>query len=111
MKLFDLDVHEENGGVRIAVSGEVDLSAIEELESELAPALARSPDPLVVDLRDVAFLDSSGLRFLLGLNEQAARDGRRFALVAAGDPVERVLELAGIAERLEVVADPAELHG
>ena len=109
MKLFGVELHEEAGGVRVEVSGEIDLSVIEDLESRLAPALERAPDPLVLDLRRVEFLDSSGLRLLIGLNEQTAADGRRFALVAAGDPVTRVLELAGIDDRLEVLSDPAEL--
>lgn len=109
MKLFAIEVHREGSGARVEVSGEIDLSVIEDLERQLAPVLDGAPDPLVVDLRQVEFLDSSGLRFLLALNEQAAAGRRRFALVAAGDPVSRVLELAGVSERLEIVSDPAEL--
>lgn len=110
MKLFGVELHEEAGGVRVEVSGEIDLSVIEDLEGRLAPALERAPDPLVLDLRRVEFLDSSGLRLLIALNEQTAADGRRFALVADGDPVTRVLELAGIDNRLEILRDPAELR-
>jgi anti-anti-sigma factor len=109
VKLFGVALHDENGGVRAEISGEIDLSVIDDLEGQLAPALERSPDPLVLDLREVEFLDSSGLRFVLALNEQAAADGRRFALVAAGDPVMRVLKLAGIDDRLEIVGDPTEI--
>lgn len=109
MKLFGMEVHEEGGGVRVEISGEIDLSVIEDLEARLAPALERAPNPLVMDLRAVEFLDSSGLRLLIALNEQTAADGRRFALVAVGDPVTRVLELAGIDDRLEILSDPADL--
>jgi anti-anti-sigma factor len=109
MKLYDVEVHREAGGVRIAISGEVDLSAIDDLEIALAPALGAQPSPVVVDLRDVSFLDSSGLRFLLALNERTSAGGGRFAIVAAGEPVTRVLELSGVEGRLEIVADPSDL--
>lgn len=110
MKLFGVDLHQEAGGLRAEISGEIDMSVIEDLESRLAPALEQAPDPLVVDLRRVEFLDSSALRLLIGLNERTRADGRRFALVASGDPVTRVLELAGINDRLEIVSDPGELN-
>ncbi len=109
MDLFQARIDQDESGTTVTVSGEIDLSVIAQLEGELAPALAAAPDPLVVDLRDVTFVDSSGLRFLLKLNESAKTDGRRFALVAAGDPVVRVLQLAGVEDRLEIVADPSEL--
>lgn len=109
VRLFEVEIHQASGGATVAVSGEIDLSVIEDLEGRLAPILAESPDPLVIDLREVTFVDSSGLRFLLKLNEGAQADARRFVLVAAGDPVVRVLQLAGVDGRLEVVADPADL--
>jgi anti-anti-sigma factor len=109
VRIFQVDIQQASGGATVAVSGEIDLSVIEELDGHLAPILADSPDPLVIDLRQVTFVDSSGLRFLLKLNEGAKADARRFVLVAAGDPVIRVLQLAGVDGRLEVVADPADL--
>jgi anti-anti-sigma factor len=109
MKLFGVELHEQPGGVRVELTGEIDLSVIDDLERRLAPALEQAPDPLVIDLRAVEFLDSSGLRLLIALNEKTQADGRRFTLIAAGDPVARVLELAGIDDRLEILSDPAEL--
>ena len=104
-----MEIQQSAGGVTVAIAGEIDLSVIADLDTRLEATLAAGPDPLVVDLRKVTFVDSSGLRFLLKLNESAQADGRRFALVAAGDPVVRVLQLAGVEDRLDIVADPADL--
>jgi stage II sporulation protein AA (anti-sigma F factor antagonist) len=109
VKVFEVDVSADGGRAQIKISGEIDLSAIEQLHERVEPTLERDYDVLVVDLRRVEFIDSSGVRFLLALNERAQRDGRRFALVVAGEPVSRVLELAGVQDRLEVVADPGDL--
>lgn len=104
-----MEIQQGNGGVTVAIAGEIDLSVIADLDTRLEATLAADPDPLVVDLRRVTFVDSSGLRFLLKLNEGARAEGRRFVLVAAGDPVVRVLQLAGVEDRLEIVGDPADL--
>ena len=57
-------------------------------------------DELVLDLRGVGFMDTSGLRYTLELNERAERDGWRLRLVRGPRPVQRVFDVAGLAPRL-----------
>jgi anti-sigma B factor antagonist len=56
---------------------------------------------LVIDLRDVTFIDSSALRELLNARESAARDGRRIVLSGVPATVARLLEMTGTAELFE----------
>lgn len=63
----------------------------------------------MVDLRLVTFLDSSGLRLLLRLDERQRSAGGRLVIVQGGRRVARVFELTGAGERLEIVGDPAEI--
>jgi anti-anti-sigma factor len=54
-------------------------------------------------------MDSSGLRSLLTARRRLAEDGRALGLVCGPGPVRRVLEVAGVLDRLPVVDEPAEL--
>jgi anti-anti-sigma factor len=70
----------------------------------------QSEDTVVVDLRDVTFLDSCGIGELVGAQQRAHRDGRRLVVVRReGTPIHQVLRVAELDEALEVTADPHEV--
>jgi anti-anti-sigma factor len=92
---FDIAVHdEENGTRRLRVVGELDLASAPQLRAE-ARRQARAARELVLDLRDVTFMDSTGLATLVGLDEESRNDGFGLA-VLAGDPVRKVIELCSL---------------
>jgi anti-anti-sigma factor len=92
----------------VALSGEIDLASLDPVERELAAAVAEPPPLLVVDLREVTFLDSSGLRLILRLDRGQREAGSRLAVVRGGRRVARVLELTGADEHLDLVDDPEQ---
>jgi anti-sigma B factor antagonist len=94
----------------IELTGELDIAGAAALEQELA-RVERSAESVVLDLRRVAFMDSSGLR-LIAIAAQRARElGRRLALVPGPEQVMRVFEITRMRERLEFVDDPATVTG
>lgn len=98
-----------NGSVAIvAPTGELDLSGATILEAEL-DRLAADPElaGVVLDLRGLEFLDSSGLRLVVLADMQAREAGRRFSLIRGNETVHRVFEITRMSERLEFV-DAAE---
>jgi anti-sigma B factor antagonist len=102
-------VHErEEAGVRvIAVAGELDIATAPELCARLdAGRMSRRPR-MLVDLTEVDFCDSTGLRALLGAASEVRAHGGRFAIVCppAGD-VARLLEVVGAGEWLAIHSDP-----
>lgn len=110
MKLFDVNLSQPGTGrLDAALSGEIDLSTVAELEERLEGSLRDGPLLLVLDLRQVTFLDSSGLRLVLRLDERQRGLGGRMVLVQGARRVERVFELTGAGDHLEIVADPAEI--
>ncbi|MDQ4048511.1 MAG: STAS domain-containing protein [Actinomycetota bacterium] len=110
MKLFDVGIsRRQDGNVSIALSGELDLSTLEQLETALDGSLDGKPEMVVVDLRELTFLDSSGLRAMLALHAGLREEGGRLVLVQGPRRVHRVLELTRADEELEIVADPAEI--
>jgi anti-anti-sigma factor len=90
----------------VALEGEIDLSAVSEVEQRIAAAEAGGPAELILDLRQVTFMDSSGLRVLLGAHHRAEERGGEFAVVRGGEAVERLLEVTGLASRLRLLDEP-----
>lgn len=95
---------EQRGGVTVvAPSGEIDLATADELASALDHG-RRDGSALVLDLRRVPFMDSSGLAVVMRVVE---RLGARFAVVLEeGSPVERLFDLTGVLESLGTFRDP-----
>ncbi len=58
---------------------------------------------VVLDLRGLSFIDSTGLRLLVTLDERAAREGFLLTLVAPAAPVDRTIQLCGLAQVLPFV--------
>jgi anti-sigma B factor antagonist len=90
----------------IALSGELDIAGAADLERELAGVEAGA---VVIDLRGLGFMDSSGLRALTVAAQRAQHAGRRFALVPGAAQVMRVFDVTRMRERLEFVGDPGEV--
>ncbi len=93
----------------IAVSGELDLASTPALEEGFARAEQSGATLLIVDLRALEFIDSTGLGTLIKAHHQAEAAGRGFAVVRGPSQVQRLLELTGLEERLTVVESPEEL--
>jgi anti-sigma B factor antagonist len=106
---FSVALAEHGQATVIKLSGELDLAASPTLERELERALTRPDGPLVVDLRKLEFIDSTGLSVLVRAHQRAGERGRRFVLAGASAQVHRLLSLTGVAERLELAESPEQL--
>ena len=109
MSLFDLQTSDEPYGFRAALTGEIDLSTVEDVESGLRKAIDGGTGAVALDLREVSFLDSSGLRLLLRLHKDMSDAGRRLVLVQGPRRVARVFELTGAEDQFEIVNSPEEI--
>jgi anti-anti-sigma factor len=100
---FDLTVAHEQGTTRLTLRGELDLGTAGQLES----ALAEADGDVLLDLRGLTFMDSTGVRVLL---EAAERDGPRLRIAPPASGDARVtIDQAGIAPLLPLVeAEPEE---
>jgi anti-anti-sigma factor len=89
---------EQHGDAAVVVpTGELDLATAPALEAALRRAFhAAAGGRVVLDLRELEFIDSSGLRTLLTARRQAEDAGAEFSLVAGHRGLERTLEIAGV---------------
>ena len=93
---FSVDVRRESTRAVVRPHGELDLATAPELEARLTDLRGEGFDDLVLDLRGLSFLDSTGLRLLLDNRQRAEQGGWRFSIVDGDQPVSRVLEVSGV---------------
>jgi anti-sigma B factor antagonist len=106
--LFELKISDRPYGLDAALTGEIDLSTIGEVEVGLSE-LDGDAGVVSLDLRGVNFLDSSGLRLVLRLHQQMRDAGRRLVVVQGPRRVARVFELSGVESELEIVESPDDI--
>jgi anti-anti-sigma factor len=61
---------------------------------------------IVLDLRELQLLDSMALRLIMRTQARAQQDGRRLVLVRGPEFIDRILQIAGLREHLELVDEP-----
>src|SRR5436305_13919181 len=97
MSTLSLHTYREPDQVRVEVSGELDLSSALTFEEALRRVEDEcQPDLLVLDLRSLKFMDSTGLRLILSANARAVNRDRKLAIVEGGAAIRRILRLAGV---------------
>jgi len=87
---------QNEGQVRVVATGEVDLSTVERLRATITAAVEPGPSEVVVDLRAVTFLDSTGVGALIDARKQAMTYGSRIRVINPQPVVRRVLEVTGV---------------
>jgi anti-sigma B factor antagonist len=95
--------HAGDGEVRVAPTGELDISTVPELQEALTRA-RQGGRRLVVDLRGLEFMDSTGLTLLTRWSLAAERDGFSLALVPGNDRIQRLFEITRLITHFSFVA-------
>jgi anti-anti-sigma factor len=90
----------------VELSGELDISTSPDLEKELLRIDRQGPPTVVIDLRALIFMDSTGLRTLMAADARTRERGGRLVVVPGPPSVQRVFQIAGLEERLEFMEDP-----
>jgi anti-anti-sigma factor len=95
----------ESDRLVLVLYGDLDIETLAAAQGEVTAAADQAPPVLVLDLSQLGFVDSSGVRLVL-LAQQAADDAdRRLAVRLGCGPTRRIFDTLGITERLEVLDD------
>jgi anti-anti-sigma factor len=94
---LQLSTHRNGGDLTLAVSGEVDLATVDQLEAAVAAAVTDDATAtLTVDLGGVTLLDSAGIAALLKGRRLADERERRYRVTGARGIVAEVLRITGV---------------
>ena len=99
-------MHAEGSAEIVVVHGEIDLATADAVRANLRNAFERS-GTVVLDLREVGFMDTQGLAVVIEAQQTSAAEGSQFAITRAPDHVHRLFDMIGLTSRLTVVDDPA----
>lgn len=105
---FGLDVRTEDERTLIVAQGELDLASAPHLEDRVLAELRGGGLPIVLDLRELTFMDSTGVRAIVSAHQVAAETGAQLVLVRprADSAARRVIEISGIDDALGLVDAP-----
>jgi len=106
---FRIDSRDQDGVTHVTLAGEFDLAAIEQFELAIGQLEADQPAAMVIDLSELRFMDSSGLRALVMADQRARKAGRRLAIVPGRPTVRRVFEITQLDDRLDLIESPSAL--
>jgi anti-sigma B factor antagonist len=96
---LSVTVRRERGAVIAAVTGDIDMSTVAGLRERLFE-LADGGQPLIVDLNQVTFIDSTGLGVLIGAARRAAARGATLHAVCSQPQTRKLLWLTGVDRRI-----------
>jgi anti-sigma B factor antagonist len=105
---FEVRTERVGAATVVAFAGELDIASEAPATEALEAALADG-GVLVADLRDLTFVDSTGVRVLLIAHLHAHKRGMRFGVARADGMVQKLLHVTRIDQRFPVVDDPAQL--
>jgi anti-sigma B factor antagonist len=106
---LQIDVRHERDRVVVALHGELDLLGAPQLQAEVEHQEIEGTGTIVLDLGDLRFIDSAGLRVILAAHERSQQRGQAFALSRGSAQVQRLLSIAGLDEHLRIIESPDEL--
>ena len=108
--VFRILTNESGSRVEIAIHGELDLATAPQLEDEFARIGALDGIELaVVDLRELAFLDSTGLEAIMKFEARLRAAGADLAVVRGPRAVERLFAVMQLDQTLRIVDSPDDL--
>ncbi len=87
---FSVEVQQRDDVAIVQPRGELDLATVETLRAALDGH--QEPGRLVLDLRGLSFIDSTGLHLLVALHQRAQRDGFQLTLVAPAAPADSAIQ-------------------
>jgi anti-sigma B factor antagonist len=104
---FAVEVRPHRRRVVVVPRGELDLCTVDRLAAEVEELVAAGFSDVVLDLRRLSFMDSTGMHLVLRL---VGRDDATVRIIDGAEPVARVFDVCGLRDELPFL-EPHELNG
>jgi anti-sigma B factor antagonist len=102
---FGVTSRRDSGRLVVAPAGDLDIATVDAVRTEIATR--ESGEGVVLDLRGVTFLDTSGIQVAVELWRAARDEGFEVRIVRAAPQVHRVFDIAGLGDVLPFVDEDA----
>jgi anti-sigma B factor antagonist len=96
------------GRVTLALAGEMDMTTTPRLQKYLSTLAQTHQGAIVIDLRQLTFVDSTGIRALVAADRHARRDGWHLTILNGPPHVQRVFEISGLSDVLPFAGEPPD---
>jgi anti-sigma B factor antagonist len=106
---FHIDAERVGSDALVKVEGELDIATLPELERAVTRMRSQGLERLVIDLRELAFLDSMSIELLLRLNGELTAAGASLVVVRGPRAVNRIFDLMELDRVLTLVDEPPDL--
>lgn len=108
---LSIDVNRGGDRVVLRLDGELDLASVPLLEDavENATSADDAMTSIVLDLRGLEFIDSTGLRAILLQDKRSTERGQKLALVRGSEQVQRLMQMTRVDEHLRIIDSPEEI--
>jgi anti-anti-sigma factor len=103
---LSIQAHRQQDRHTFVLTGELDLASAPELEGMVVQACADGASEMLLDLGDVRFIDSSGLKAILSASSLCATNRCELYLTPVQEPVRRLFELTGVIDKLQFRESP-----
>ena len=104
-----MGVRQEADKVVLRLDGELDLASSPMLESEIESPEVGAAARVLLDLRELQFIDSTGLRTIFAAYARSRERGQEFALTRGSEQVQRLLAITRLGEHLRILDSPEEM--
>lgn len=109
MRSFGVETGELGDAAHVMLNGDLDLSTAKRAEQAIEAAERAGWPTVVIDLRGLSFMDSTGLRVIVSADKRAKRSGKRAVIIQGPAAVRRVFEITRLDERLDIVDSPEQI--
>jgi anti-anti-sigma factor len=107
---LQIDVRQDDDMVVVRVTGELDLAGAALFESEIDSPEVGARAIVVLDLSELRFIDSTGLRVIFSAHARLIERGQQFAVTKGSEQVQRLLTITRAEEHVRVIDSPEDMR-
>lgn len=98
---MDFTIREDSSTITITIIGPMELHSIKEFQNKVIELETAAPRDIVLDIKEVEYIDSTGISVLITLNRQQKKNGKSLKIINASQRVANLLELSSLSDLLQ----------
>ncbi len=99
--IMEFTIKEDASTITITVRGPMELNSIKEFQNKVIELGTASPRNVILDIKEVEYIDSTGISVLITLNRQQKQNGKSLIIINASQRVANLLELSSLSDLLQ----------